>query len=182
MDALIPPLVEAMRESLGQPFAIFGHDLGASTAFELARALRRMSLPQPARLFLSGHRAPNLPSRVAEIHRLEESKFRKELRLREDVPVEVLEHEELMALVSPMLRADIEVEETYSFVAEAPLDVPFTIFGGLSDDRVEASDLEAWRQQTRAEVRVEMLPGDHFYLHSQHRQLLEIVTRELQRR
>lgn len=180
MDALIPPLVEAMRDSLGQPFAIFGHDLGALTAFELARALRRKSLPQPARLFLSGHRAPNLPSRFAEIHRLEEPEFREELRLREDVPADVLEHEELMALVSPMLRADFEIEETYGFVAEDPLDVPFTIFGGLADDRIDPSELEAWRQQTRAEARVEMLPGDHF-LHSQQRQLLEIVSRELQK-
>ncbi len=181
MDALIPLLVEAMRESLGQPFAIFGHDLGALIAFELARSLRRMSLPQPARLFLFCHRAPNLPSRVADIHRLEESESRKELRLRADVPEEVLEHEELMALVSPILRADFEIEETYSFVAEDPLDVPFTIVGGLADDRVDASELEAWRQQTRAEARVEMLPGDHSYLHSQHKRLLEVITRELQR-
>jgi medium-chain acyl-[acyl-carrier-protein] hydrolase len=169
-----------MRESLGQPFAVFGHDLGALIAFELARALRRMSLPQPARLFLSGHRAPNLPRRFAEIHRLEESEFRKELRLREDVSVEVLEHNELMAVVSPMLRADFEIEETYRFVAEDPLDVPFTIFGGLSDDRVGSSELEAWRQQTRAEVHVEMLPGDH-HLQTQHTPLLQIVNRELPR-
>ena len=86
-----------------------------------------------------------------------------------------------MALVSPMLRADFGIEETYRFASEEPLDVPFTIFGGLSDDRVDTSELEAWRRQTRAEARVEMLPGDHLLLLAQQRQLLEIVTRALRR-
>lgn len=180
MDALIPSLVDALRDRLDLPFAIFGHGLGALIAFELARALRRMSLPQPARLFLSGHRAPNLPSRFEDIHGMEESAFREELRRRTDVPAEVLEHEELMALVSPMLRADFEVEETYTFSAEDPIDVPFTIIGGIADETVNESERQAWREHTRAAFRVEMLPGDRFYPRAQREQLLRTISRELQ--
>ncbi len=180
MDAVISALVEAMHDSLGLPFAIFGHDLGALVAFELTRTLRRMSLPQPRRLFLSGRRAPNLPSRFPDIHRLEESRFREELRWRADVPSEVLEHEELMALVSLILRADFEIDETYTFAKEAPLDVPFTIFGGAADERVETSELEAWREHTRAEVWVEMVAGNHFYMQAEHKRLIEVINRGLQ--
>jgi medium-chain acyl-[acyl-carrier-protein] hydrolase len=179
MDALIPSLVDAMRDGVVQPFAIFGHGLGALIAFELARALRRMSLPQPARLFLSAHRAPTLPSRFEDIHGMEESAFREELRRRADVPAEVLEHEELMAIVSPMLRADFETEETYTFSAEDPIDVPFTIFGGSADDTVKESELQAWREHTRAAFRVEMLPGDRFYPRTQRNELLRTISREL---
>ena len=175
MDALVPALVEAMRGRLDLPFMIFGHSLGALIAFELARALRRMALPQPKRLFLSARRAPQLPSRIAEIHRLPESEFREELYRGGGVPREVLDHEELMALMSPMLRADYEIVETYRFSPEAPLDVPFTIFGGIADEDVDRPALEAWQEQTSAAVRIEMLPGDHFFLNSQRKSLLQTI-------
>jgi surfactin synthase thioesterase subunit len=178
MDAVIFPLLEAMRDRLDLPFALFGDGLGASIAFELARALRRMLLAQPARLFLSGHRAPRLPSRFPELHRMPESDFRNALRQRGDVPAEVLEHEELMALVAPILRADFEIDETYKPSAEAPLDVPFTIFGRVADERVNASELDAWRELTRAAVRIEMLPGDRRYPDAE---VVRTVGSELQR-
>ena len=50
-----------------------------------------------------------------------------------------------------VLRANFAVYKTYSYTAEAPLDCPISVFGGLEDKRVSQDDLAAWRVQTDAQ-------------------------------
>jgi medium-chain acyl-[acyl-carrier-protein] hydrolase len=179
MDALIPALVAAIREHLDRPFAIFGHSMGALVGFELTRALRRANLSMPAHLFLSAHRAPHLPDRRPHIHQLNEADFRQALRELEGTPEEVLENRELMDLIEPTLRADFELCEVYQPAREAPLDVPMTIFGGIADPNVDEAELDAWREYTRAPVRVQMFRGNHLFLHQSQREVTEEVVRML---
>jgi surfactin synthase thioesterase subunit len=41
--------------------------------------------------------------------------------------------------------------------------------------------LEAWREQTRSDFVLRMMPGDHFFLHSSKVLLLRELSEELQR-
>jgi trans-AT polyketide synthase/acyltransferase/oxidoreductase domain-containing protein len=59
-DRLIGTLVEALTPLLDSPFAFYGHSLGALSAFETTRELRRRAMPGPTQLFISGCRAPHL--------------------------------------------------------------------------------------------------------------------------
>ena len=65
MEPLMDALADAIVPLMGQPFAFFGHSMGAGIAFELARALRRRGRPLP--VHLHGLRSP----RAALPHRLE---------------------------------------------------------------------------------------------------------------
>jgi surfactin synthase thioesterase subunit len=58
MGPLVDGLARAMSPLLGVPYALFGHSMGATVGFELARALRRKGAPGPVRLFTAGRRAP----------------------------------------------------------------------------------------------------------------------------
>src|SRR5262245_44114205 len=60
MDALIEALAPAVASEIDRPYVLFGHSMGALVVFELARALRRLDLPSPTCLFVSGRRAPHL--------------------------------------------------------------------------------------------------------------------------
>jgi medium-chain acyl-[acyl-carrier-protein] hydrolase len=84
-----------------------------------------------------------------------------------------------MELVAPTLRADFQLCETYAWSKEPPLDIPFTVFGGREDPNVEPHELEAWRDVTGAAVRVEMLPGDHYYLQHSQEPLVRMVVNDL---
>jgi len=179
IDALVPALLDGIRTHLDRPFAIFGHSMGALVAFELTRTLHRLGMQQPVRLFLSAHRAPHLPDRRPPLHALPESEFWSALRALGGTPDEVLDHQELMALVEPMLRADFQLCETYRWRSEPRLDVPFTVFGGLEDPNIALHELEAWREETNEAMRVTMLPGDHYYLHHSHVSLVGEIVRGL---
>lgn len=112
---LVESIAHAIRPLLDMPFAFFGHSMGAIISFELARTLRAQGAGEPAHLFASGHRAPQLPNPVLPMYNLPDSELLKEINRLNGTPPEVLEHPELMQLMLPLLRADFEAIETYSY-------------------------------------------------------------------
>lgn len=178
-EEMVPVIADALRPYLDLPFVFFGHSMGGLIGFELARELRRRGQPQPLHLFVSGRRAPHLPAREKPIHDLPEAEFLVELRELNGTPEEVLQHEELMRLLIPLLRADFSVNETYAFTEEEPFDFGISAFGGLGDEEVTREDVEAWRPLTRGRFRMRMLPGDHFFIHGSKDLVLEAVSRDL---
>lgn len=173
-------IVEAMMPLLGEPFALFGHSLGALLAFEIARTLSDRRLPTPVTLFLSGCGVPK-PRRAAHpIHLLPDDDFLAEVRRFGGTPPEVLADAEMMSLVLPRLRADIELYESYSFSGGPPLAVPISVFGGLDDEEARRDELAGWARLTTGHFRLQLFPGDHFYLNSQRAALLRAIGGALQ--
>jgi len=177
LSCLVEALARVLDPLLDKPFAFFGHSLGALIAFELARQIRRHHGVHPVRLFASAGRAPQIPHRTPPIHNLADKEFLAELRRLNGTPRELLDHEELMEVMLPILRADFALYETYLYSNEPPLNCPISAFGGVQDRRVSASDLEAWRSQTSASFSLRMFPGDHFFLKEP--LVLEALSQEL---
>src|SRR5262245_23912241 len=73
MSVLVDALLGVIEKE--QRYGFFGHSLGGRIAFELTRALARRALPLPAKLWISGSRAPQLPRRRPPIHDLREAEF-----------------------------------------------------------------------------------------------------------
>jgi medium-chain acyl-[acyl-carrier-protein] hydrolase len=181
----LTPLVSALATELlpylDKPFAFFGHSMGALISFELARLLRREFGKGPEQLFVSGHRGPRIINGGPRIYDMPREEFIEQLRRLNGTPKEVLEHPELIDLMTPILRADFAITETYEYLNEAPLDCHLTAFGGLGDIEVTRKHLEAWRAETRASFSLRMFPGDHFFLNTAQPALLVVLSQELRR-
>ena len=179
----VEPLVESMAEELMPylegSFAFFGHSMGAIISFELAQLLRRENKPGPSHLFLSGRPCPHRTVKERPTYDLPEPEFIEELRRMKGTPNEVLEHPELMAVLSPILRADLEICQTYECQPRPPLDCPVTVFGGLRDEDVSREQLEGWRDYTTSSFAVRMFPGNHFFLQSSAAVLLRLIAQDL---
>ncbi len=178
-EPLIDSLIPALSPFMDQPFAFFGHSLGAAIVFELAHQLRLEGRQEPLALLVSGRRAPHLPDDDPPMYGLPEAEFKAKLRELDGTPEAVLENPELMALMLPLLRADFELIETYTPGERPPLAVPMFAYGGLEDPEVERQHLEAWQVVSQARFRLRMFPGDHFFLHPQMDRLLAAVAADL---
>lgn len=179
MVPLVGALGQALLPYLDRPYAFFGHSMGALLCFELTRYLGQMNVPDPLRLFVSGHRAPQLTDHSQPIHDLPESAFLEELRRLKGTPDEVLQNTELLNLVIPALRADFAVCETYRYAPAKPLLCPISALGGLEDEEVPRGDLAAWREQTRGSFTLRFFVGNHFFIHTARNSLLHAVLRDL---
>lgn len=170
----------AIGPYLDMPFALFGHSLGAIVAYEVAQALRRTGVARPKHLIVSAHRAPHIPLRREPTWQLDGPSFKSRLRELNGTPNEVFEEEELLALVLPSLRADFRLAETYTHPGHhEPLDCPIFLFGGRADTDVNEAELRAWRETTRGPFEIKTMEGDHFFINSQKRELLQDVSRIL---
>ena len=161
MARLVPMIADGLGAHLAQPFALFGHSMGAAISFELARELRRRGGPRPVHLFASACPAPHLPDTDAT-HGLPEAEIIEQMRALGGMSEELLQNREMMEMILPVFRADASVTETYAHATEAPLEVPLTAFGGLEDAKATRTEMEAWRQHTSRAFALAMMPGGHF--------------------
>jgi surfactin synthase thioesterase subunit len=180
LSALARELAQALLPYLDLPFACFGHSMGALTSFEVVRQLRRLKAPKPVHLFVSSHRAPQIPLPSQPTHQFSDEIFIETLHHRfGSFPEETRQNTMLMRYALPMLRADLQMCETYTFVPEAPLDCPISAFGGLQDCTVTPHELRTWGEQTSQGCRLQMFPGGHFYFSEDPAPLLHAIAQEL---
>ncbi len=182
LTPLVQTLAPILRPHLHKPFVFFGHSMGALVAFELARRLRRHDRLSPLHLFVSAHRAPQLPDPDPLTYPLSTPAFIETLRRLQGTPEAILHNAELMELMLPVVRADFELCETYTYTTAAPLPCPISAFGGFQDEKVSRDELAEWRAQTQSAFILRMFPGNHFFLHSNQALLWRVLFRELEPR
>lgn len=180
MDELLDRLVPVIAEIDDVPFAFFGHSMGGLVAFELARRLQAIGGKLPVQLFISASTPPGQRFREEMLHTMPDSEFIDELRKLGGIPDEVLNFPDLMALVTPILRADVTLAETWeSPLGRMPVQVPMVVFGGKEDGDSPEEKLAKWRPFTTGRFALNMLPGDHFFLQSERPRLLSELGSEL---
>lgn len=178
---LVEELAEVIPPLLDLPFAFLGHSMGALVGFELARCLRRKGVREPRHLIVSGASAPHLDRIEPPVHHLEDDALIERMRSMKGTREEVFENKGLIQLLLPLIRADFAVWETYVFRQQPPLNCPITAFGGADDEYASPERLTEWKIHTTASFRMEILPGDHFFLEKHRPMLLQRVRQLLHR-
>jgi surfactin synthase thioesterase subunit len=168
MADLVAALVPVIEQHSGGRFAFFGHSMGALVAHEVAMSLQRKGTSSPCRLLVSGRRAPHLLEHDPPIRHLADDEFIGEIQRRYNgIPPEILHYPELLELLLPSLRADMEVIETHGVCigphGREPISGPISAYGGSEDPRATRAELEAWQAHTTASVVVRQYSGGHFY-------------------
>lgn len=180
LEVLIESLVRALLPALDKPFVFFGHSMGALLCYETSQLLQKQHNISPLHLFVSGQRAPHLPSREPPIHHLPKAELIEALRRYNGTPEEVLNNQELMELFLPALRADFLLIETHQvFRHTQPLNCSIDVFGGSKDWTANTEELKAWQEHTELDFAIQMFPGEHFFIHSEEAQFLLVLIEKI---
>jgi surfactin synthase thioesterase subunit len=145
--------------------ALFGHSMGSTVAFEVARRLQAKNRG-PVRLFVSGRIAPDAPY-DGRLHTGPDADLIDDLERLANDPASVAmvrADPDLADLVLPPLRADYRAVETYVFEPGPLLRCPVSALLGDADPTVTPEQAEGWRSHTDAEFELTMFSGRHFYL------------------
>ncbi|MFI7547030.1 thioesterase II family protein [Actinoplanes sp. NPDC049599] len=162
----------------GGPVALFGHSMGAALAFELARRLERDYGCRPAHLLVSGASAPAVEPRVSP-HGLTEADLREFVTRVSAAPPEVLADDELMAVVLPILRADLHAMSHWRPAPDPPVSCPLTVIGANGDDEVPVGALPQWRRCATGPFALHIVAGGHLVIDQSPELLLPIVRSAL---
>lgn len=165
---------------LDRPWAIFGHSMGASLAWEMAViADQNNRIQKPKLLIVSGRASPDLIPLKKPIHLLPDSEFIEKLRDLGGTPQEVLDNEEMMNFLLPMLRGDFKRSETWEPSDHTLQSTPILSLGGLDDNESTLSRISNWSLRTKSWHKNCIFPGGHFYINHQRPLLLDKLKETL---
>ncbi|MFF9582118.1 thioesterase II family protein [Streptomyces achromogenes] len=147
----------------GPPVALFGHSLGATVGFEVARRMLPRFPSPVVRLFVSARKAP-------ADHRPGGRDFRADAVLRAwaersgGAARQAAADPELWQLAAPSLAADLTMSETYTARPGAKVTCPVTAIAGAADHGCGAAEMSRWAAHTIGGFEVAEVAGDHYFI------------------
>jgi surfactin synthase thioesterase subunit len=166
IHAIADGAFEALRPSLDERTAFFGHSMGALVAFEVARRMERTLGVSPSALIASGMWAPSR-QREGEIVAQDAesmSEVVSALRRLDGTPPALLEDAGLMRGVLGAIKSDYAAVDAYRCSGRARVTCPVTVFVGDSDPHVSVEAAQAWAGHTSGGFALQVFGGGHFYL------------------
>lgn len=165
-DELLADAVSALRGIAGRPYTLLGHSMGAWVAFDLAVRADRAGLAPPQSLIVSAADAPtrwkedrDAPPTVRD----SDEDLLDWMSANGQLSDGARADPEIMQIAVEILRADMQVMDTYRYRAGERARVPLHFLHGEEDHLDGPAATERWRQLGTAGFTSTRLPGGHFY-------------------
>jgi medium-chain acyl-[acyl-carrier-protein] hydrolase len=170
-------IVRYVLNTMREPYYFFGHSMGALITFELCRRLYFEHSIEVKAIFVSGHRAPNLPSLRKNLHLLDKESLFEELCLLggfgNNVTLSDIEP------FLPTIYADLKLCECYVYKEKPPLPTKIIVLSGIDDQFMQRENISDWQKQSILPVEYHEIPGDHFYIHQHYKQIINIIEQQM---
>lgn len=178
MPELLQALETVIAPYTNQPWAVFGHSMGAAIGYNIVGKLVSQGYPKPAKLFVSAKTPPHMPPNKELISELSDQMLIKALSQRYGADISN-GHKELLELMLPTLRADFKLIETTFDYPTNSSPLPITAFNGSLDHSVSAQQMNEWCQYSNNEFKQIEINGPHFYLQSAMLELIQHINQQL---
>lgn len=175
MAEVLARVVPMIEELAPRPVVLFGHSMGATVAFAVARELRRRAVAAPHAVIVSGAGSPDRRDPTEQVHLFDDAALIAHTVDYGGIHPDLLANPEMLKLFVPVLRADFRILETWPVRPEPPLDPPLTVLRGLGDASVTDYQAAGWRALAADPPAEYLLPGGHFFVHTARSEVLAIV-------
>ena len=150
---------------------LFGHSLGALAAYETAKKLQNAGHHVDL-LIVSGRQDPTTKSKRPPISHLSSEGFVQQMGTYNGTPAAILENQELLDILLPMIRADFSMAEKYNRLPITYLlNCPILALGSRQDEWLDQDSIAGWENVSKGSFETHWFEGDHFYL-TQHTEAL----------
>ncbi|MCX4911506.1 thioesterase II family protein [Streptomyces sp. NBC_00878] len=175
----IPDLADLVTAALlpwtDRPLLFFGHSMGATLGFEVARRLERDHGVVLLGLFASARRAPSR-KRAEAVYREDDEGIIREVRRLSGTDSAILDDVELIRMALPAIRADYRAAETYEYEPGPKLNCPLVSLVGDDDPKVDLDEARAWSEHTENTFEFRVFKGGHFYLTSHQPEIVRLLS------
>jgi pyochelin biosynthetic protein PchC len=176
-DRLAADLMAWPAGTTDRPVALFGYSLGALLGFETARRLTAAGRP-PAALVVAAC-APPAAHRPGRLHLRPDRDLIDWIRRLGGIPESVLDDPDMLAILLPVLRADVALSECYRYQRTGPMPVPITTIAGQADPETSPAAMDGWEAETTLPLRQITLPGGHMFIEHETTAIMDVLRRAL---
>ena len=164
--------------ALDVPYAIYGHSMGALIGYLITRRIARESMPMPIHLFFSGAKPPFTLEEEPPVHLFKREELIDQLRRLGGIPDRILNNENLIRFLEPIVRADFRVIRTYQHHPEQPFNVPITVIIGTHEN-ISRQQALLWQKETVKKTEVKFFEGDHFFIFDHAKEIMKLVDQRI---
>jgi medium-chain acyl-[acyl-carrier-protein] hydrolase len=179
MMTLVDELTELISPFTGQPYAFFGHSMGALIGHLLACKLLQMGCAAPQHLFVSARGYMSAASMQDKVRATGFEQYLNSILGLSSQTAQVLENDALRKLFLPIFRADVQMCAEWQDDFVAPLPCPITAFHGDADTSVSLDSVRNWQYQTRATFDMKAIPGEHLFILQQAESIVQEIKHKL---
>lgn len=173
-------LIESMMKNFVPPtsaYYLFGHSLGGLMAYEFYSALKLAGKALPEKIILSGTGAP-LEKSSGELHALEDEQFMNEIINKYENSQNTDQRKRAINSTKEMIRADIQVLETY-LPHLGEVDIPLVLISGLNDEICEPKRVKEWIKLSQNDFSIHYFESNHDLVNNCREKIVEIINLEL---
>ncbi len=163
-ELLTSGLRDEVETLLDRPLVVFGHSMGAVLGFDLCRALRRSAGWRPPGLVVAGSDAPDTLVHKDYASRMTDEGITRFLRTMGGTPEAILCNEDYLAMLRPVIRADLTVLAGRVPVAGPALGCPVRVYLGREDSSVTLDRVFGWAVEGGGDFAIRTFPGTHFFV------------------
>lgn len=158
---------------------LFGHSLGALAAFETAKRLQSAGHHVDL-LIVSGRQDPATKSKRPPISHLSAEAFIQQMATYNGTPTAILENQEILDILLPMIRTDFSMAEHYNRLPTAlSLHCPILALGSRQDEWLDPGSIDGWKNVTNGSFEKHWFEGDHFYLNQYTKELVDHISKKI---
>ncbi|MEU6847625.1 alpha/beta fold hydrolase [Streptomyces sp. NPDC046716] len=164
---LIDAVEADLAPLLDEPYALYGHSLGALVAYRLAEQRVRTGQRPPELLTVGACAAPQLSSQLLRAlltPGLPDEELIVALGGRDSIPAVLRDRADRLARTLATLRADLFLAESLRRPPVTALPGPLDAYAGADDPLVGADEVRAWRRCTSTRFRFRTVSGTHFFV------------------
>jgi surfactin synthase thioesterase subunit len=172
-------LLDEVRILLDRPVVVFGHSMGGIVGAEVCRALLAQDGWRPLLFVAAGCAAPDLPSVPDFDTRLTDKGILDFLRDAGGTPADILDNEEYLAMIRPVVRADLTAIAHRELSAQPRLGCPVRSYVGSDDPRVSADRALGWEIESDGDFQQCTFPGGHFFVQDRVEMMLSRLQRDI---
>ncbi|HEY9044868.1 MAG TPA: acyltransferase domain-containing protein, partial [Ohtaekwangia sp.] len=129
-NAFMHDIMPAITLLIDKPYIFLGHSMGGMLAFEITRELRRKNLALPKTLFISSTSGLDAYDKKQVDYTLSDEEL---VQMYPHLDSSNIPDAEIQKLLINILRADLQFLYHYTFMHEAPLEIPIIAIHGSED-------------------------------------------------
>lgn len=165
---------EWIRKHQPKDYILYGHSMGSLVALETEFILEQKNMALPKAVIMAACRPPHLRGKGKQLGALSQEDLMKYMISRGQYDPEILESEELLAILSDIMYADIQIYAKYKRTYESgKIHVPLIALAGEEDEETPPEDMEEWGRYTDHPFEFHMCKGNHFFAFNENEEFID---------